>query len=262
VLKKWESFRAGVVKMTKARNGSSRVSRAARAPSTAVGARRTPLPRAIEPQLATLVDAPPAGDEWLHEMKFDGCRILGRVDGGRATLVSRAGHDWTGRFPEIARSLASLPVKRAWLDGEATVVLADGTTSFAALQNADALPAGSGIVYFAFDLLHLDDSDLRGVPLEERKALLRDLLPRAADGLRFSDHVIGNGPRFLAEASRMSLEGTVSKRRDAPYRPGRGTDWLKSKCVREQEVVPCSGSIDPTRGRDTATRARPSRPPA
>jgi DNA ligase D-like protein (predicted ligase) len=218
-------------------------------PKAPAGARRSPFPRTIEPELATLVASPPAGDEWLHEMKFDGYRILARVEGGRVSLRSRAGHDWTARFPTIAAALSELPARRAWIDGEATVVLADGTTSFAALQNVDRLPEGAGIVYFAFDLLYIGDTDLRPAPLEERKRLLRELLPAGADGLRYSDHVVGNGERVLAAACRMSLEGSISKRRDSPYRAGRGSDWTKAKCISEQEVV-IGGFTEPKGSRE------------
>lgn len=244
----WSSHRKAAPSRP-SRATTSRVSRVARAASRATGARRAAFPRTLEPQLATLVSTPPAGEEWLHEMKFDGYRILARVEDGRVQLRSRAGHDWTGRFPQIARSLAGLPARRAWIDGEATVVLADGTTSFAALQNADAPPEGARLVYFAFDLPYLGETDLRQVPLEERKRLLHDLLPAGNDGLRYSDHVVGDGDRFLATACRMSLEGAVSKRRDGRYRPGRGTDWTKAKCLAEQEVV-IGGFTDPKGSRE------------
>jgi bifunctional non-homologous end joining protein LigD len=182
-------------------------------------------------------------------MKFDGYRILARCDGGRVTLWSRAGHDWTTRFASVARALEALPVRRAWIDGEAAVLLADGSTSFAALQNVDELPDGARLAYFAFDLLYLDGADLRGVPLEERKRLLKDLLPAGDPTVRYSDHVVGGGPRFLAAACRMSLEGAVSKRRDSVYRPGRGPDWVKTKCLREQEVV-IGGFTEPKGARE------------
>ena len=222
---------------SRSRPSAYRVSRVARSAGTVAGARAAAFPRTLQPPLATLVAAPPTGDEWLHEMKFDGYRILARLDRGNVVLRSRAGHDWTERFEPIARALAELPESRAWIDGEVAVVLADGTTSFAALQNAAALPEGARLVYFAFDLPYLGDSDLRDVPLEERKRLLQALLPSGADMLRYSDHVVGDGERFLSAACRMSVEGAVSKRRDSPYRPGRASDWTKAKCHAEQEVV-------------------------
>jgi bifunctional non-homologous end joining protein LigD len=226
-----------------------RVSQAPRSAARASGARRAAMPAEVEPQQATLVAQPPEGDEWLHEMKFDGYRILARLDGGRVRLTSRGGHDWTERFPDIAAALKELPLRRALFDGEATVVLADGTTSFSALQNAGALPPGARLAYFAFDLLYLGDSDLRRAPLEERKQLLQELLPSGGDTLRYSDHVVGSGSRFLTAACRMALEGIVSKRRDGAHRPGRGTDWLKAKCHREQEVV-IGGFTEPNGSRE------------
>jgi bifunctional non-homologous end joining protein LigD len=210
--------------------------RAAR-PSIA-GARAAPLPGFVAPQLATLVTTPPAGDEWLHEMKFDGYRILGRVSGGRATLWSRNANDWTTRFPEIAAAVGSLPARDVLLDGEIAVLLPNGTTSFQALQKALSGGDQGRLVYFVFDLLHLDRQDLTGSTLETRKAALQKLLPSRRDGpIRYSTHVVGRGDAFFKEACRRALEGIVSKRRDRPYEPGRGQSWLKVKCVREQEFV-------------------------
>jgi bifunctional non-homologous end joining protein LigD len=196
------------------------------------------VPDFVAPQLATLVSTPPPGDAWLHEMKFDGYRILCRVSGGRATLWSRNANDWTARFPEIAAAAARLPVRGALLDGEIAVLLPNGTTSFQALQNALSGGDPGRLVYFLFDLLHLDGRDLTGATLEARKAVLQPLLPSRPDApIRYSSHVVGRGDAFFEEACRRSLEGIVSKRRDRPYEPGRGTSWLKVKCVREQEFV-------------------------
>jgi bifunctional non-homologous end joining protein LigD len=204
------------------------------------GARRAALPRFLPPQLATLVKRPPASDAWLHEMKFDGYRILARLDHGRARLLSRNGRDWTDHFPTVADAVARLPAGQAMLDGEVAVLLPHGITSFQALQN---LMSGGGrgeLVYMVFDLLHLDGRDLTDARLEDRKALLKRLVDaagRQAALLRFSDHVIGSGADFFAHACRLGLEGILSKRRDALYRSARGPDWLKIKCVRQQEVV-------------------------
>jgi bifunctional non-homologous end joining protein LigD len=192
----------------------------------------------VAPQLATLVTAPPPGDAWLHEMKFDGYRILCRVSGRRATLWSRNANDWTERFPEIAEAAARLPVRKALLDGEIAVLLPNGTTSFQALQNALSGGDQGRLVYFVFDLLHLDGQDLTGAALEARKAALEKLLPlRRDEPIRYSSHVVGRGDAFFKEACQRALEGIVSKRRDRPYEPGRGQSWLKVKCVREQEFV-------------------------
>jgi bifunctional non-homologous end joining protein LigD len=201
------------------------------------GARKGPLPRGLRPQLATLVTEAPAGDGWLHELKFDGYRILGRVQDGRARLVSRNGNDWTGNFPSLAAALEALPLSQALIDGEVAVLLPDGTTSFQALQNALSARAQGELVYFAFDLPYLEGYDLTRAGLEDRKAALSALLSGAGTAVRYSAHVVGSGAEFFANACRMRLEGIVSKRRDAPYQAGRGGSWLKVKCLRRQEVV-------------------------
>jgi len=208
------------------------------APGPIPGAREAALPAFIAPQLAALVAAPPAGDAWLHETKFDGYRILCRLSGGRATLWSRNRHDWSASFPEIAEAAAALPAREAFLDGEIAVVLGNGTTSFQALQNALSGDGRNPIVYFVFDLLHLDGRDLRAASLEDRKAALERLLPsRRESPIRYSRHVVGQGESFFGEACRLGLEGIVSKRRDKPYESARGRSWLKVKCTHEQEFV-------------------------
>jgi bifunctional non-homologous end joining protein LigD len=212
------------------------------------GARKGPLPRALRPQLATLVTEAPAGDGWLHELKFDGYRILARVQDGRARLISRNGNDWTGNFPSLTAALESLPVSQALIDGEVAVVLPDGTTSFQALQNALSQRDQGELVYFAFDLPHLDGYDLTRARLEDRKAALQPLLTGAGSALRYSAHVVGSGQEFFDNACRLSLEGIVSKRRDAPYEAGRGGSWLKVKCLRRQEVV-IGGFTEPSGSR-------------
>jgi bifunctional non-homologous end joining protein LigD len=194
------------------------------------------------PQLATLVDAAPAGDEWLHEVKYDGYRVVARIEGGRARIHTRRGHDWTGRFPRLAARLAALPCSSALLDGELVVLDGRGRTSFAALQAALAAEDEDALVLYLFDLPHLDGSDLRETPLSGRKERLRALVERAARGtepplLRYSDHLVGQGPHFFRQACEWGLEGIVSKRADAPYRSRRTRDWLKVKCLRRQEMV-------------------------
>lgn len=198
------------------------------------------------PQLATLAASPPAGDEWLHEIKFDGYRIGCRIRRGRVTLTSRNGHDWTAAFPEIAAAAANLPARDALLDGEVAMVLPDGRTSFQALQNASAGAASrAALVYFVFDLLRLEGKSLEALPLEERKARLRALVGRRKTGrIRYADHVAGRGDEFFRQACRLGLEGIVSKRRDLPYAHGRHGGWLKTKCTQRQEFV-IGGFTDP-----------------
>jgi bifunctional non-homologous end joining protein LigD len=169
-------------------------------------------------------------------MKFDGYRILSRIEKGRATLLSRNAKDWTDRFRDVAAAAIALPARQALLDGEIAVLLPNGTTSFQALQNADA--EHGQLCYFVFDLLHLDGQDLTGATLETRKSALEALVSsRSAGVIRYSTHVVGQGEEFFRQACRLSLEGIVAKRRDGPYEPGRGRSWLKVKCIQEQEFV-------------------------
>jgi bifunctional non-homologous end joining protein LigD len=195
----------------------------------------------VPPQLATLVTEAPEGADWLHEIKFDGYRILGRLERGRVRLLSRNDKDWTARFSDIAAAVARLPARTALLDGEVAVLRPDGTTSFQALQQRLGGAEGAGtMVYMVFDILHLDGRDLRGEPLERRKAALEALIGKASAGdgpVRFSAHVVGGGGAFLRRACGLGLEGAVSKRRDAPYTSGRGMTWIKAKCLQRQEVV-------------------------
>jgi bifunctional non-homologous end joining protein LigD len=202
------------------------------------------LPTRYEPELATLVKAPPGGDDWLHEIKFDGYRFGCRIDGGKVTLITRHGHDWTTKLPHVASAIAKLKAKQALLDGEVAVLLPNGKSSFHGLQEAmSGSEEGKKIVpvYFVFDLLFVDDKDTAKMATEDRKAELKHLLSALGPDsvVRFSDHVRGQGPQFFANAKRMGLEGVVSKRRNAPYRPGRTTDWLKTKAVHRQEFVVC-----------------------
>jgi bifunctional non-homologous end joining protein LigD len=200
--------------------------------------RAAALPRFVPPELATLVSEAPEGDDWVHEIKFDGYRILARLEDGRARLMSRNDKDWTARFPDVAGAVARLSARRALIDGEVVVLMPDGTSSFQGLQNLLNGERRGELVYMVFDLLHLDGRDLTTLPLEERKAALRALVvERAAGVVRYSAHVVGGGVEFLRQACRLRLEGAVAKRRDAPYRSGRGRDWLKVKCGRRQEVV-------------------------
>tara|TARA_R110000782_G_scaffold30348_14_gene75654 strand:+ start:21095 stop:23767 length:2673 start_codon:yes stop_codon:yes gene_type:complete len=197
------------------------------------------LPKAVTPQLCTLADTAPAGEEWLHEIKFDGYRLLARRSGKQVRLLTRTGLDWTDRFPPIADAVATLPGQDLLLDGEAVILDAHGHTSFQALQQAIKKRRFSNLAFYVFDLLHLDAHDLTSDPLIDRKELLRRLLA-GADGpgvLRYSDHVIGGGPGVQSQACELALEGMISKRIDAPYTHGRSKSWLKIKCSRRQEFV-------------------------
>jgi bifunctional non-homologous end joining protein LigD len=202
------------------------------------GARPGKLPQKPRAALATLVDATPDGEGWLHEIKLDGYRILARVSDGRARLISRNGNDWTERFSAVAAAAGSIAADDALLDGEVVVLNERGITDFHALQNAASIPA-SDLHYFVFDLLYLNGHDLTGVPLVERKEALRALLAASAplEGIRFSDHVVGNGAAFFETACRSGVEGVISKRAASRYEPKRTRDWLKTKCTLRQEFV-------------------------
>jgi bifunctional non-homologous end joining protein LigD len=193
-------------------------------------------PRFVEPELATLVDTPPEGDAWIHETKYDGYRCLLAIGGETVICYTRRGHDWTDRFASLVEPARRLPVESALIDGEVMVLDAAGRSNFALMQNA--LKTGAPLVYVAFDLLWLDGEDLRGRPLIERKRRLRAILGRRRNGqIRFSEHLEGRGADILARLCGAGFEGIVAKRGDAPYRSGRGQNWLKIKCTRRQEFV-------------------------
>ena len=202
-------------------------------------ARKAAMPQFLEPELATLAAAPPTGAQWLHEVKFDGYRMQAAVKGGKAVLRTRKGLDWTERFAPVAAALASLPVESALLDGEIVVEDATGIADFGGLQKALKEGETKSLVYYAFDLMHLDGRDVTKLKLDERKALLEQILGAAPkeSPLRYSEHFDENGETMLKHICRLSAEGIISKRRDAPYRSGRGTDWMKSKCSNRQELV-------------------------
>jgi bifunctional non-homologous end joining protein LigD len=198
------------------------------------------LPPFVEPCLATLQDKPPPGENWLHEVKFDGYRLQARVKGGKVTLLTRSSLDWTQRFgTRIAKALADLPCDTALIDGEVVAMGENGISSFSALQQALSEARVENLVFFAFDLLHLDGEDLRAEPLLARKERLESLFQAAGEHspLRYSEHFMEPGQTMLRHACRMGLEGVISKRADAPYRSGRGRDWVKSKCTQRQEFV-------------------------
>ncbi|HSD10462.1 MAG TPA: non-homologous end-joining DNA ligase, partial [Candidatus Binatia bacterium] len=213
------------------------------------GARAARMPTRVAPQLAQLVAAPPEDDGWIHEMKLDGYRIFARRSRDAVQLDSRRGEDWTARFDSVARAVAELPVDDAILDGE--VVLPDrrGVPDFQALQNVFSEGRTNEVVYYVFDLLYLDGYDLTGATLVDRKAALARLLRSApAPRIRLSDHVRGHAAEFFQEACKAGLEGIVSKRATDPYRPGRGSSWLKTKCRARQELV-IAGYTDPAGAR-------------
>ena len=217
-------------------------------PSGVEGAIRSRLPATLAPMLATLVKTVPLGDDWLHEIKQDGYRMLCRFGHGAVRVFARSGREWTANLPTIVDAVGRLPVESAWLDGELTVVLPNGHTSFQALQNALSDPNAGALTYFVFDLPYLNSYDLRGAALIERKRLLEQILGSGQGPLRYSQHVQGSGQEFFAQACKLGLEGAVSKRADSTYQSTRGRDWVKIKCTQRQEMV-IGGFTDPQRGR-------------
>ena len=200
---------------------------------------RLALPETLSPQLATLVDAPPADvSEWQWELKFDGYRMLARVDRGTVRLVTRNGHDWTAKLPQLAKALRKLPLRSGWIDGEVLVMDEHGVPDFQALQNAFDERATAELVYYVFDMPFADGRDLRGLPLAERRELLRTVVQEGGlDSVRFSEAFDARPGDLVASACQIGFEGVIGKRRDAPYASRRNADWIKLKCSHRQEFV-------------------------
>lgn len=197
------------------------------------------LPAFVKPCLATLADKAPDSGNWIHEIKFDGYRLQARLEAGKVILLTRNGLDWSRKFPAIAKAVAGLKARQALIDGELVVEGPDGVSSFSLLQQELKSGRQDRLVFYAFDLLHLDGADLRALPLEARKDALARLLKNAPENgaIRLSESIDETGSVLLKHACRMHLEGIVSKRSDAPYRSGRGHDWIKTKCTDRQEFV-------------------------
>ncbi len=203
----------------------------------AEGAVRSKLPQQQSPQLASLSGDPPEGDGWVSEIKFDGYRLLCWLDHGNVRLLTRKGLDWTDRLPAIAKAVATLHADTALVDGELVALdKKSGASSFPALQAALSAGNDRALNLFLFDLLHLDGWDLRQCKLLERKRILQHLNDWRGV-LQFSDHQVGNASGMLREVSKLQLEGIICKRGEAPYRAGRGGDWLKIKCLGREEFI-------------------------
>ncbi|MFJ1299130.1 DNA ligase D [Pseudomonadota bacterium AL_CKDN230030165-1A_HGKHYDSX7] len=208
------------------------------ASGTDLPGRAAPLPETLRPQLATLVERPPhAPGEWIHELKFDGYRVVARLDRGEARLFTRNGHDWTAQMPQLARAISALPVENAWIDGEIVVMADDGNPSFQALQNAFDQERAERILFYAFDLPYVTGRDLREEPLWRRREILEQVIARGEDPLRFSAAFDKPVSDLVASACKLGLEGIIAKRRDAPYVTRRSDTWIKLKCARRQEFV-------------------------
>jgi DNA ligase D-like protein (predicted ligase) len=198
--------------------------------------RGVPLPGFVSPQLSQLVEKPPSGPQWLHEIKLDGFRMAARIDNGRVQLLTRTGLDWTAKYPSAIAALECLNIKTGYLDGELCGVDEAGLPSFANTQAATDGERGVLLGYYAFDLLHLDGRDVSDLQLIERKALLEPLLTNKS-GLQFNGHDTGDGQLILEHAGKLGFEGVVSKTADAPYAPGNRGLWRKAKWLNRQEFV-------------------------
>lgn len=215
--------------------------------------RAASLPSFRKPQLATLSDTAPDGDEWIHESKFDGYRSIAAVAGEQVRCYSRAGHDWTDKFAPVAEALRELDCESALLDGEVVVAHTAPGSQFSALQAA--LSSGGPLAFYAFDLLELDGEDLTSKPLLERKANLRKLvgsLP-GRSAVIYSEHVRGNGQDVLDAMCKNGGEGIVSKKANSVYRGRRTMSWLKIKCTKRQEFVIGGFTPSDKRGREFAS---------
>jgi bifunctional non-homologous end joining protein LigD len=216
------------------------------------------MPREIHPMLATLVEEPFDDPQWIYEVKWDGYRAVAFINDGRARLISRNQNELTGEFPEIAQAMQDLPVEDAILDGEVVALDEEGRPSFSLMQQRTGMtsPANRGprnravpIVYYAFDLLYLNGHNLMAAPLEQRKALLQQIIPADKGFLRYSDHYPEQGKALYAVARDKGLEGIVAKLRTGGYVQKRSREWLKIKITRRQECV-IAGYTDPRGSRE------------
>src|SRR5690554_81356 len=216
-------------------------------PALLTNARKAAFSKVATPQLATLAREVPTQGEWLHEIKLDGYRLLARIDRDDIRLTTRNGKDWTQRFPEIARALATLPITTARLDGEVVALGEDGISRFGQLQEALSNERTAALVYFLFDLPYFEGHDLEEVPLSERKRTLKALLD-ATDTrtgiIRYCDHLDSQGKAFYVRACQMGLEAIICKRADSRYQQKRSRDWLKVKCISHEEFI-IGGYTDP-----------------
>ena len=234
----WQSNKDDKSKSVEVELAEPKVKKARIAKPNAHGKKTAAIPAFVAPELCKIVDRPPSGADWVHEIKFDGYRMQLRNFGGETTLKSRRALDWTARFPEIAKDGAGLG--DALIDGEIVALDEHGSPDFAGLQAALSDEETGGLVFFAFDVLYAGGEDLTALPLSDRKARLKALLDDAGEGgarFRYVDHFETGGDAMLKSACSLHLEGIVSKRIDAPYRAGRSGAWTKAKCRGGQEVV-------------------------
>jgi bifunctional non-homologous end joining protein LigD len=203
----------------------------------------------VTPELALLVDDPPEGPEWLHELKFDGYRVQAHVSGDDVSLYTRSGQNWTTKFPSIESGLAKLDLDGAVLDGEVVILDKDGRSDFQLLQNALKAGNSKNMFFYAFDLLAINGKDLRSLELQQRKDELQKIFKKSVPQIRYSGEFKGTGKSLMALAKKHGLEGIISKKRSSPYRSERNSNWLKIKCSSQQEFV-IAGYTDSKGSRD------------
>ena len=249
--RKGAATKTAATKAAATKAAAKKTTRTEAAPAPAGGNERVALPETFSPELATLVDAPPSDPEdWLFEIKFDGYRLLARVDGKNVALVTRNGNDWTHKLEPLRAAIEKMGLPNGWYDGEIVVHDESGRPNFGLLQLAFDGTRTSNIVYFIFDAPYLDGYDLRGVPLQQRRELLKTVMDRAAtDMVRYSGELEAPPAEMVAAACRMGLEGIIGKRRDSPYVSRRSPDWIKLKCAQRQEFV-IGGYTDPQGSRE------------
>jgi bifunctional non-homologous end joining protein LigD len=197
----------------------------------------SPCLRFIPPQLPSLTEHPPEGANWIHEVKHDGYRTMLVIERGTALAYTRNGHDWSDRYPGIIAAALKLPCRSAILDGEVIVQDARGVSDFEALQAAlHSQP--TRLIFYAFDLLHLDGKNLLDRSLVERRAKLLELVRHNQESaIQFSEEFIGDAAAFFRACAAHELEGIVSKLANSRYRSGRSKTWLKTKCFTESELT-------------------------
>jgi bifunctional non-homologous end joining protein LigD len=237
----WQSNSKGSKKSTKPKAAAKKKAAKASAPvidpSSLPKAKKSTQPKELKPELATLVKDVPQGEGWLHEIKFDGYRLLAMLSGGKARLLTRNGKDWTRKFPAIAQAVEALPVSDGIFDGEVVVMDEQGISNFQKLQNALKGGKNQPLAYYIFDLPWCGGYDLTSTPLLDRKELLKQILDSAPEGLHFSDHIAGQGTAVYEHACQFAMEGIISKRENSPYMQKRAKDWVKVKCTKRQEFV-------------------------
>jgi len=209
------------------------------------GVKKARIPAKMSPQLATLIETPPPGSEWLSEIKFDGYRMLARIDNGEVKIFSRNGNLWTDKVPAIAKSLAQLDVKQAWLDGEIVVLDDEGRSNFSMLKNALGSPDPRNVFFLLFDIMYLDGFDTRQCRQDDRKRILEFVLGNNPPPyIKYSDHMEERPGAIQERACQMHLEGIIVKQADAPYKEARTRSWLKLKCIQREEFA-VIGYTDP-----------------